>query len=152
MKSLIVFKSIHHQNTKKIAQAIGQELKAKLITPEKTTLQLIKAHDLVGFGSGIYFGKHHRKLFDLLDRLPQFHSKKVFIFSTSGIKMIKIYHQKLKNKLKQKGFQIIGEFSCSGWDTYWPILKALGGIKKGRPNQKDLENAKKFAQKLQILK
>jgi len=47
----------------------------------------------------------------------------------------------------EKGFDVIKEFSCKGFDTVGPF-KFIGGISKGRPNEKDLENAKNFARSL----
>ncbi len=43
-----------------------------------------------------------------------------------------------------KTFEIIGEFSCLGLDTIGP-LKLVGGINKGHPDEKDLDDARKFA-------
>jgi hypothetical protein len=43
-----------------------------------------------------------------------------------------------------KGFTIIGEFSCKGFNTFGP-LKLVGGINKGRPNESDLNKAENFA-------
>jgi len=41
----------------------------------------------------------------------------------------------------------VGEFSCRGWDTNgW--LEKIGGINKGHPNEKDLERARRFAERL----
>jgi len=65
-----------------------------------------------------------------------------FIFSTAGINIPFINHRKLRSALRKKGFEIVGEFSCRGWDTNgW--LEKIGGINKGHPNEKDLENAKR---------
>jgi hypothetical protein len=46
-----------------------------------------------------------------------------------------------------KGFDIIGAFSCPGWDTWGP-LRIFGGICAGRPNKEDLEKARNFAKDL----
>jgi len=53
----------------------------------------------------------------------------------------------LRKKLIEKGFNIVGEFSCKGFDTFG-MLKYIGGINKNRPNEKDLEKAKSFAEEL----
>lgn len=57
------------------------------------------------------------------------------------------FDKPLKEKLLEKGFDIIGEFSCRGFDTYGP-WKLIGGKNKGRPNGKDLEKAKEFGKSL----
>jgi flavodoxin len=146
MKTLIILFSYHHNNTEKITNVIASALGAEIKKPEQVSPESIAEYDLVGLGSGIYFGKHHKVLLDLADRFPQSAGKKAFIFSTSGdnrnpAKM----HQQLKDKLENKGYTIVGEFNCAGYDTYG-ALKIVGGIKKGRPNGEDLKNAEAFAQ------
>jgi flavodoxin len=148
MKNLIILFSYHHKNTEKIANTIAAALDAEVKTPDQVTPYSIADYDLVGFGSGIYLGKHHQSLLELADKLPQATNKKAFIFSTSGdttnpAKM----HQKLREKLQAKGFTVVDEFNCAGFDTVGP-LKLVGGIKKGRPNEEDLKKAEAFAQNL----
>lgn len=150
MKSLIIYVSIHHQNTEKIAQVIGKVLNARLVKPSEIKPEEILNYDLIGFGSGIYFGKYHRSLINLVEKLPLVKNKKAFIFSTSGRKesiFFNLFTKDFKRKLIKKGFEIIGEFNCPGFDSFG-FLKLIGGINKGRPNKKDLEKAKDFACKL----
>jgi flavodoxin len=152
MKTLIIYKSIHHQNTEKIAQIIAKILNADLSKPEKTKEKDLKDYDLIGFGSGIYAWKHHQSILNLVNNLNNKKknnkkNKKAFIFSTSGSGNTKINHQVLRKKLKEKGFKIKAEFNCKGWDTFGP-LKLIGGINKQRPNKKDLDKARQFAEKL----
>lgn len=147
MKTLIVYMSIHHSNTEKIAKAIAGILDAKLVKLNEVNINKLAEYDLIGFGSGIYFFKHHKSLLSLIDKLSLQKNKKAFIFSTRGIGPVWYYHRPLKRKLLKKDFEIIGEFSCRGFDTVGPF-KIIGGISKGRPNEKDLENARKFAKDL----
>ncbi|MBD3312371.1 flavodoxin [archaeon] len=145
MKALVIYMSVHHQNTKKVAEAISKELKAKLVTVNK--FKTIKKYDLIGLGSGIYFGRHHPQLLELIDKLPV-SNKKTFTFSTAGLPQLRIInHYSLRKKLKNKGFQLIGDFTCKGYDTYgW--LKRIGGIHKGHPDNEDLRRARVFASHL----
>lgn len=147
MKTMIICLSVHHKNTAKIAQIMAGVLDANLVEPGEFNIDGLAEYDLIGFGSGIYFGKHHRALLDLVDKLPEGNNQKVFIFSTRGIESIRFYHNSLRKKLSGKGFDIVGEFACKGWNTVGP-LKLIGGINKGRPNQQDLEKAKIFADEL----
>lgn len=146
MKTLIIYQSIHHGNTKKVAEVIASVLKADIKKPEQVDLKSLKDYDLIGFGSGIYAWRHHQSLFDLITRLPQFNNKPAFIFSTSGKGGISL-HQKLKVSLIGKGFKILSEFACKGWDTFGPFAW-FGGLNKGQPNEKDLEKAENFAKDL----
>jgi flavodoxin len=148
MKTLVIYFSYHHKNTEKIASTIAATLNAEMKTPQEINPNDITNYDLVGFGSGIYFGKLHKVLLDLADKLPQVTNKKAFIFSTSGRKdnMAK-FHKQLKQKLQSKGFEIVSEFNCAAFDTYG-VLKIMGGLNKGRPNEDDLKQAQVFAQSL----
>jgi flavodoxin len=145
MKTLIVYTSVHHQNTEKVAKVMAEELKADLILVADAKPETLAAGDLVGFASGIYFGKHHKTLLKFVETLPLMTGKRAFVFSTSGDG--KIHHAALKEKLVNRGFSIVDEFCCKGWDTVGP-LKLFGGINKGRPDENDLAAAREFARGL----
>ncbi|MEM1558077.1 MAG: flavodoxin family protein [Thermoproteota archaeon] len=152
MKTLIIYVSIHHGNTERIARAIGEVLKADLAKTAEVDSEVISGYDLIGFGSGIYFGKHHSSLFHLIDKLPYQNGKMAFIFSTSGLRKIWLIHdfdKPLRNKLLAKGFRVIGDFNCRGWDTYPFWVKPFNGINKGKPGIKEIEDAKCFARRLE---
>ena len=146
MKSLIICTSFHHGNTEKVAKTMGEILDAPLMEPQIIDTETLSEYDLIGFGSGIYFSRHHKSLLELVDRLPYL-NRKAFIFSTRGMGPIRIYHGPLRRRLLKKGFTIVGEFSCKGLDTDGP-LAFMGGINKGRPSKLDLERAQKFAENL----
>ncbi len=160
IKTLLVLYSYHHKNTEKIANIFSKVLNAQIKTPEQIKPEKLKTYSLIGFGSGIYSAKHHKKILDLADKLPQVKNQKAFIFSTCGAPMtfmkldmeeftkyITKNHSSLREKLKAKGYKIIDEFSCAGLNTN-SINKLFGGINKGRPNAEDLKHAEEFALKL----
>lgn len=113
MKTLIVCLSVHHGNTKKIADAIGAVLRAEVLSPRDVEVAALGGYDLIGFGSGIAFGKHYKGLLKLVDGLPAL-SKKASVFSTRGTRRLWSYHLALKRQLEEKGLTIVGEFSCWG--------------------------------------
>ncbi len=145
-KIVIVFESCHHRNTEKIAQLIAQVLQAELYKPEQLNLSRLSEIDIIGIGSGIYFGKLHEKVQDFLEVLPFRNGLKSFLFVTSGFQRKK-YIQEISDKMKLKGINLVDYFSCKGFDTCGP-LKLFGGINKGHPNLTDLYNAEIFANKL----
>jgi len=151
MKTLIIYNSTHHGNTEKIAKVMAEILNAELVKPDEVDITTLSKYDLIGFGSGIYHDRHHKSLFEVINKLDNQKGKRAFIFSTSGIKKTRFFHEfdkALKKKLLGKGFRIIGEFNCRGWDTYPFWVKPFGGVNKGKPDEKDLENARSFAKVL----
>ncbi len=151
MKALLIYVSVHHGNTEKVAISMANILNADLLQVKQADAAKLEQYDLIGFGSGVYFGKHHATLLDLIDRLPMVRNKKAFIFSTSGLRKIPFVHdfdKALRERLQRKGFDVIGEFSCRGYDTSRAAM-ILGGINRGRPNARDLQQARDFAGRLE---
>ncbi|UCE10094.1 MAG: flavodoxin family protein [Candidatus Thorarchaeota archaeon] len=148
MRTLLVLLSIHHKNTEKIANVMARILDAQIRTPREASPDELQDFDLVGFGSGIYDEKHHRALLEFADRIPQVTNRNAFIFSTSGVTTYAdAFHTPLRERLQSKGYVIIGEFNCHGFNTN-SFLRFFGGMNKARPNAEDLRNAEAFAQSL----
>ena len=96
---------------------------------------------IVGFGSGVYNGRLHSELSEIIGKLPKQENKKAFIFSTTGSKTYSsMAHNRFRPELIDKGFAIIGEFFCLGFDT----ALTEEGINRGRPNKQDIEDAEDF--------
>ena len=151
MKSLVVVFSYHHKNTEKIAKSIAHVIDASVKTPQQVNPEELREYDLVGFGSGIYAAKHHKSILDLADKVPPVTGKKAFIFSTYGApaafanrEFVENNHAQLREKLQAKGYTVLGEFGCAGWNTN-SFLKYFGGLNKGRPNAEDVRHAEAFA-------
>jgi len=143
-KILIICESVHHGNTMKIAEVMAEELTADIKKPAEVKNEDLEKYDLVGFGSGIYNGKHYISLFRFIDNLTGQKDKKCFIFSTASICYEKI-HDPLKTALLAKGFVVVGNFICRGFSDYGFLKYFFGGINKNRPNQEDFSRAKEFA-------
>ncbi|NPE08982.1 MAG: flavodoxin [Asgard group archaeon] len=146
-KSLLIVFSYHHKNTEKIANVIAGVLEAQIKTPQQVNPEELQEYDLIGFGSGIYSENLHKSIHELVDKIPQVINKKAVIFSTSAIAEKNSNHKKLRKKLQSKGYEIIDEFNCRGFNTN-SFMKFFGGMNKGRPNDKDLKHAEEFAQNL----
>jgi flavodoxin len=150
MRTLVNYVSVHHGNTARVAKVIADVLDADLLNVRQADTRMLEDYDLVGFGSGVYFGRHHKTLLDFVDALPLLTNKQAFIFSTSGLRRLPFIHdysRPLKERLQRKGLNMVGEFSCRGFDTSWAAL-LVGGINRGRPNAGDLEQADRFARAL----
>jgi len=152
MTCLLIVYSYHHNNTQKIADAMAKVLNAEIRTPQQANPEELQKYDLVGFGAGIDSGKHYKVLLDYVEKLPQVDNKDVFIFSTAGVtgeKKLAKDHSTLREKLEAKGYRIVDEFQCRGFNTN-VFLKYFGGMNKGRPNEDDLKLAEAFAEKLKV--
>lgn len=126
---------------------MAEVLDADVLEPVDIDVGSLDEYELIGFGSGIYGWKHHKSLSALIDRLAHTDSK-AFIFSTRGnlIRLVPLenYHKDVRSRLLEKGFEIMGEFSCLGLDTSGP-LRFVGGKNKTHPDEEDLERAREFA-------
>jgi len=150
MRALLVLYSYHHMNTEKVAKVFAEVLDAPIKTPQQTDPKEPQEYDLVGFGAGIDSAKHYKPLLDFADMLPEVNNKNAFIFSTAALSSNKKRgkdHLALREKLESKGYVIVDEFQCKGFNTN-SFMKYFGGMNRGRPNAKDLKNAEEFAQKL----
>lgn len=147
MRAAIVVHSKHHGNTRQVAEAIAGELCAQLVTLDQVGTIDSGSLELIGLGSGIYFGAHAAALrawVKSATAVPR-HS---FVFSTAGISLLsRLWHAGLVRQLHKRGSTVLGEFCCPGWDSVGP-LKLLGGIHRGRPNENDLRNAVQFAREV----
>ena len=137
-------------NTKKVANAIarglGKNWDVKMVSVEKANLNEIVKAEIIGFGSGIYYGQPGEEFGKFVNKLPSMEGKSVFLFSTSGTGGEKLLRP-VRERLEEKGADVIGEFGCKAYDNWGP-LKLIGGINKGRPDSKDLARAKEFGEKL----
>lgn len=152
MKTLIFYKSFHHKNTEKIAQAMARVIDAHTLSVDDETRELdVSGYDLIGIGSGIYFGKFHDSVLDLIPRIKGLDSKNVFIFSTSGSKktMGNDFEKKIREVLEKRKVNLLGAFDARGVSTF-ALLKVFGGMNKDRPNEHDIKEAQNFIKNIII--
>ena len=139
MKTAIIYHSSHHGNTRKLVEAVARGRDVTLIDASAVRSADLSGYELIGFASGIYFGKFHKNVLEFAENnLPQ--GKQVFLLCTyggsSGTKAI-------EEVLRAKGARLVGSFGCKGYDTFGPF-GLVGGIAKGHPDETDLENARRF--------
>ena len=149
-RTLIIVHSWHHRSTEKVARAMAAELCAEVKSPQDARPEELAACDLIGFGAGIDSGRHYAPLLAFAEALPDTQQKKAFIFSTSALvsdRKIAKDHAALRRILTAKGYVVLDEFACKGYNTN-SFLKYLGGMNNGRPNAEDLQAAGAFARSL----
>ena len=146
MKTAICYCSRHHGNTLKVLRAMAQEGDVDLIDVTGDEIVQLEGYDGIGFASGVYFGKFHEGVTAFARRyLPQ--GKPVFfVYTYGGTKGTGA--QALAEIARERQCPVLGEFGCTGYDTFGPF-KLVGGIAKGHPDGKDLENARRFYRDIQ---
>ena len=145
MKTLIIYHSEHHGNTKKLLDAIAGQGDVTLLDASHVTGSELSEYDIIGFASGIYYQKFHEDVLKCAEQyLPQ--GKQVFFLFTCGVKRSS-YTDAIQKISEAKGAHTIGSYNCLGFDTFGPF-KLIGGIAKGRPNDKDIAGAVAFYQNI----
>ena len=146
MKTAVCYYSRHHGNTRKVLEAMAEEGETDLIDVTARQSVCLEEYDCIGFASGIYTFAFHPAVAEFARQyLPQ--GKPVFFVDTyggfrgSGPKAV-------AEIAREKGCPVLGEFHCKGYDTFGPF-RLVGGIAKGRPNIRDLENARRFFREVQ---
>lgn len=141
MKTAIVYYSRHHENTKKLLDAIAAQCEVTLIDVTANPEADLTGFDRVGFASGIYYSKFHKSLLQFArERLPQ--GKEVFFLYTYGAEK-KGYTAAISQVVGAHQARILGEYGCFGFNTFGPF-KLVGGIAKGHPDDSDLRGAVEF--------
>ena len=143
----LILKSVHHGNTRAVAERIAKILGAPITDPDESLPSCLSDARLVGFGSGIYYGRFHRSLRRWIANLPNDYGvgRLAFVYSTSGLPFLSaIYHRPLVRALERRGFEVVGEFACRGHDSFGPLW-LVGGINRKHPDADDLSRAESFA-------
>ncbi|MCX5175092.1 flavodoxin family protein [Streptomyces virginiae] len=146
MKTLLVCTSVSHGSTRRVAEAMGAVLGARVVAPQEVSTAEPAGYDLVGFGSGVFSHRMHPDLLGFVRALPA-SSGRAFVFATSGLPELPLapFTRPSVRLLEGKGFEVEGTFACRGFDT-WAPFKLIGGINKRRPNGDDLAAARAFAE------
>jgi flavodoxin len=149
-KTLVICKSVHHHSTARVAEGIADVLGAVVVAPDEVPYTSLDEYDLIGFGSGVYYGRFHDDLWNWVRGLPEQSSaqKPAFVFSTSGLSWLwKLWHGPFTRELSRKGFDVISEFHCRGFDSWGPLWLA-GGINRRHPDERDMARAVEFARRI----
>ena len=141
MKSVIIYASTHHGNTKKVVEAIASKCDVELIDATKVHEKDLSVYDLIGFASGIFFTKFSEQVLKFArENLPE--NKDVFFIATAG-NPISLNFNSIADIVKEKNCSEVGRYQCKGFDTYGPF-KLVGGIQKGHPDEDELKAAVDF--------
>lgn len=141
MKSIIIYASTHHGDTRKVVEAIANECEVEVVDATKVHEKDLKSYDMIGFASGIFFTKFSEQVLNFARvNLPA--GKDVFFIATAG-NPIQMNFNSISEVARDKNCNERGRFQCKGFDTYGPF-KLVGGIQKGHPNETELKAAVEF--------
>ncbi|NLX49776.1 MAG: flavodoxin [Methanospirillum sp.] len=148
MRAVIVYESLHHGNTKRVAEAMADAIGADLVHLRDRRKADLRGYSLVGLGSGIYRLRHHPDIIAYAARMKVEPGARAFVFSTAGVAFLSGFsHRSLRRTLEERGLPVAGELCLCGHDTY-AIFGLIGGINRGRPDERDLDRARVFARYL----
>jgi len=146
MKTVVLFSSKHHGNTRKLLEAMqAADANLALVDVQGAADADYSDFDRVGLASGVYAGKPDRTLLAYAERdLPE--GKPVFFVLTSSM-CSDGFFKPFAALAIQKGCTELGRFQCMGYNTFGPF-KLVSGVGKGHPTDEDLANAVTFYQGL----
>ena len=140
-KAVIVYASTHHGNTRKLVDAILEVYNVEQIDAEVQYKADLSEYDLIGFASGIDFGKFYDSVEQFLKvNLPE--NKKVFFLYTCA-KVSDRFTKTMREEACRKSAILMGEYGCRGYNTYGP-WKLVGGMNKNHPTKEEIEGAVEF--------
>jgi flavodoxin len=142
MNSIVIY-STHRSNTEKIALAVAQAANCKSVKLSEnfdaSTLPL-EGYDTVFLGTGIRGGEPYLELLNFFKTADLGNGKRFLLFMTwaGGGASNKLAYEVVKKALEAKGQHLEQDyFICLG--------QTFGFTRRGRPNEADLAEAKKWA-------
>ena len=144
-KIAIVYASRHHGNTLQLLKAISGKYDITLIDAVEGPYRDLEAYELIGFASGIDFGKFYEPVEQFLrSNLPV--DKQVFFLYTCA-RTHSGFTRSVRLAAEQKNATVLGEYGCKGYNTYGP-WKLIGGMNKHHPSEDELADAVCFFESL----
>ena len=141
MKTVIVYYSQHHGNTKKLLDAIAATENVTLIDVTAQPTADLSSYDRVGFASGIYYSSFAKQIVTFAsEHLPE--NNNVFYIYTHGAPKGD-FLKAMREIAGKKRCREIGAYHCQGYDTFGPF-KLVGGIAKGHPSADEIAAAVRF--------
>lgn len=144
MKTIIVYESTHHGNTKKIVDAISEKFSIKTVSIEKIGSINFDEYDTIGIASGVAFARFYKRTENFVQNILPPKKKVFFIYTYGGYK--KMYVSQVTKNAIAKNCEVLGEYGSKGFDTFGP-LKLIGGVNKNHPTEKEISNALEWFEK-----
>ena len=114
MKTILIYESTHHGNTKKLVDAVAKRYGIRTATVEEAATMDLSAYDRVGIASGVAFGKVYEATERFMDNsLPK--GKDVFFLERP---FFPLYLRERQRKVREFGF---GESQSQGLQGAWSL-------------------------------
>ena len=121
-------------NTKKLAEAIAEELGVKALT---TDTPLEEDVDILFLGSSVYAYGVDDNIKSFIENIDV---KVGCVYNFSTAALIRSTHEQIKRLTKEKGLTFSDEeYACRG---------SFGPLHKGKPGEKEIKEVKAFARKV----
>lgn len=145
LKVVIVYRSKHHGNTKKLVDALVEAHPdidlVDVAELGKNEYPDLSPYHLIVMGSGIYYGNMDKDLLRVADHCLRDGDKVVGLMTYGG--QAKFNGRDLDGVCRGKFATLLCMYGCPGFDTYGPF-KFVGGMNKDRPNQEDIDGVVEF--------
>ena len=145
MKTAICYFSYHHGNTLKVAEAMAEAGDVDLIDLRTRQTVHLEEYDCIGLASGIYGFSVHKSVVDFARQYLPAKKPVFFVYTYGGAKGSGT--RSIAAVAEEKGCPVWGEFGCRGYCTFGPF-RLVGGVAKGHPDARDLEDARQFCRDL----
>lgn len=150
LKTIILYRSKHHGNTKKVVDAIAAAYPGvdtvDVATLGKNEYPDVSGYHLVGAASGIYYGGMDKDLKRVLEHVLQPQDQVFGLITYGGNE--KWHGRDLAAVCQVRFANLQTIHGCLGYDTFGPF-KLVGGMNKGRPNAEDIQGAVDFYGRLE---
>ena len=124
-----------------LKDAIAGKNEVTLIDVTEQPSADLTGYDRIGFASGIYYNSFAKQILSFAqDHLPE--NKDVFFIFTHGAPK-GTFLTSIRKITEGKHCRELGSYHCTGYDTFGPF-KLVGGIAKGHPTEKEIDEAVSF--------
>ena len=165
LKILITFFS-NTGNTEKVANSMKDGLidyDVDLIPATDVDPITLSLYDIVFLGSGVYASRIDKSILNIIKKaVPDLPAKLAYFCTHASLKLYQEPFKRINDLVKEHNCEIVDDFDCVGENLGIPLETQLTMLErlpedqkeqakkdkekiKGRPNETDLENAKKFA-------
>ena len=141
MKTVIIYASKHHGNTKKVCERLADQCNVTLVEASEVSDSFPwDDYDLIGFASGIAFKKFYEPVNNAAGLISA--GKKAFYIYTCAAND-QDFSENIRGIVESRGAKSIGTYGCKGFNTFGP-LKLIGGMNKKNPTEDELAAAFQF--------